>query len=141
MEKYYTVEQAANLLSLHPKTIQRYVREGKIRANKIGKSWCIAGRDLRAFAEKSDDRVFEESGAFAEKATVSSVADIPVRDQEESGRMMNLLAAALNSRSQGDEKASMHMQYLEHEDKLRITLWGDVDFMKTVFEILSAITG
>jgi excisionase family DNA binding protein len=33
--KYYTVEQIAEMLQIHPKTIQRYIREGKLRANKI----------------------------------------------------------------------------------------------------------
>ncbi|WP_432765158.1 helix-turn-helix domain-containing protein, partial [Hungatella hominis] len=31
MDKYYTVEQVAELLTMHPKTIQRYIREGKLR--------------------------------------------------------------------------------------------------------------
>ena len=35
MEKYYTVDQIAELLTLHPKTIQRYIREGKIIAKKV----------------------------------------------------------------------------------------------------------
>ena len=30
MEKYYTVEKVAEMLSMHPKTIQRYIREGKL---------------------------------------------------------------------------------------------------------------
>ena len=49
MNTHYTVEQAAELLAMHPKTIQRYIREGKLRAAKIGKGWRIAGRDLSVF--------------------------------------------------------------------------------------------
>jgi excisionase family DNA binding protein len=48
---YYTVDQIAELLHIHPKTIQRYIREGKLPASKIGKSWRVSGHDLSRFAE------------------------------------------------------------------------------------------
>jgi len=28
-EKYYTVEEISEMLKIHPKTVQRYIREGK----------------------------------------------------------------------------------------------------------------
>ena len=52
---YFTVEQVSELLSLHPKTVQRYIREGKLRATKIGKGWRIAGHDLSVFTENAPD--------------------------------------------------------------------------------------
>jgi excisionase family DNA binding protein len=42
-ETYYSVEQISQMLSIHPKTVQRYIREGKMRAAKIGKSWRVSG--------------------------------------------------------------------------------------------------
>ncbi|MBG0787603.1 MAG: helix-turn-helix domain-containing protein, partial [Anaerolineaceae bacterium] len=35
VEKYYTVEQIAEIINLHPKTIQRYIREGRLNAQKV----------------------------------------------------------------------------------------------------------
>ena len=32
---------------MHPKTIQKYIREGKLRAAKVGKSWRVTGHDIR----------------------------------------------------------------------------------------------
>ena len=37
IDNYYTVEQISGILNIHPKTIQRYIREGRLRAAKIGK--------------------------------------------------------------------------------------------------------
>lgn len=138
MEKYYTVEQVAQLLSMHPKTIQRYIREGKLRANKIGKSWCIAGHDLSVFAENRDNPN-EDTVSSREKTAMSSVIDIMVDDSEESNCIVNMLTAALNSKPQEYGISSMHTQYLGYENKLRVTLWGNVDFMKIVFEVLSNV--
>ena len=45
-ETYYSVEQISEMLHIHPKTVQRYIREGKLRAAKLGKSWRVTGHDL-----------------------------------------------------------------------------------------------
>ena len=137
MNEYYTVEQVADMLSLHPKTVQRYIREGKLRANKIGKSWNITKRDLNVFTKKEDSG--EETNS-KEKTMVSSVVDIFVDDLEDSSRIVNALTAALNCKPEEYGHTVMHTQYLEWENKLRITLWGNVCFMKDIFEILSNIT-
>ena len=52
-ETYYTVEKISKLLSIHPKTVQRYIREGKLRANKVGKGWRVSGHDLSVFMEQN----------------------------------------------------------------------------------------
>jgi len=36
MEKLYTVREAAELLSCHPKSVFRYIREGRLTAIKLG---------------------------------------------------------------------------------------------------------
>ena len=59
----YTVEQAAERLKLHPKTVLRMIREGRLKATRIGKAYRIAGDDLdavagvaRTEAREADDR-------------------------------------------------------------------------------------
>ena len=34
----FTVEQAAQRLNLHPKTVLRYIRDGQLPATRVGKS-------------------------------------------------------------------------------------------------------
>ncbi|MFT4105777.1 MAG: helix-turn-helix domain-containing protein [Lacrimispora sp.] len=139
-EKYYTVEQVSELLDIHPKTIQRYIREGKLRANKIGKSWRITGHDLSLFAENNGNRSREEVEQPQDKAIVSSVIDIQINDFDESSRIVNMLTAALNCKPQEYGRSTMHVQHLEHENKVRIALWGNLLFMKEMLEIISVVT-
>src|ERR1700742_4410878 len=47
-EEVYTVEQFAERLKLHPKTVLRFIREGRVRAVKVGKSYRILRSDLEA---------------------------------------------------------------------------------------------
>lgn len=46
----FTVETAAARLGLHPKTVLRLIREGRLRATRIGKSYRIARADFEAFS-------------------------------------------------------------------------------------------
>ena len=44
----YSVEQVAELLGLHVRTVRGYIRDGRLRAVRIGKQYRIARADLDA---------------------------------------------------------------------------------------------
>ena len=83
-EAFYTVEQVANLLQMHPKTItiQRYIREGKLSAVKFGKGWRVSGHDLSVFTESATFTEARIAAALengdAPRATASAVVDVTV---------------------------------------------------------------
>jgi excisionase family DNA binding protein len=45
-ERFLDSHQAAELLQIHPKTLQRLARKGEIRAMRIGKLWRFRASDL-----------------------------------------------------------------------------------------------
>src|ERR1700735_1598499 len=45
-----SVEQGAEVLKLHVRTVRSYVRDGRLKATRIGKQYRIALSDLEAFA-------------------------------------------------------------------------------------------
>lgn len=51
MEEFYTINQAAVALKVHPLTIRRYIREGKLKAYRAGGNIRIAVNDLRSFTQ------------------------------------------------------------------------------------------
>lgn len=137
---YYTVDQISNMLNMHPKTIQRYIREGKLRATKIGKGWRIAGHDLSTFIN-SDSYEAPTSETQSECHTIaSSVIDITVSQKEDAIRIMNTLTASLNSKPSEFGQASMQYQYIERENIVRITLWGSIRFMAIMMDTIAALT-
>ncbi len=133
-EKYFSVEQISEMLHIHPKTVQRYIREGKLNARKIGKSWRVSGHDLSLFTES------EKPGAEKQEARASAVIDIPVPDADSAVRIANALTAALNTKPPEYGVSSMHTQYIGEENVIRITLWGSIRFMEAMFGFLSAFS-
>lgn len=52
METFFTVNQAAFILRVHPLTIRRYIREGKLKAHKIAGNVRIKEAELQEFNSK-----------------------------------------------------------------------------------------
>jgi len=48
-ERFLDSREAAALLQIHPKTLQRLARKGEIRAMRIGKLWRFRTSDLDAW--------------------------------------------------------------------------------------------
>jgi excisionase family DNA binding protein len=49
--KYFTATEAAEMLGVMPRTVWQYIKEGKITARKIGRSWKITPESLKEFIE------------------------------------------------------------------------------------------
>lgn len=89
-EQLFTVEAAAVRLQLHARTILRFIREGRLRATKIGKQYRILGSDLDALAgiSPSDGRP---------AARVTAVVDVPDVDE----RLLQRMTAAMMGAAAG----------------------------------------
>lgn len=49
MEQYLTSEQVAKLLQVHPFTVLKYLKSGKIKGVKIGRVYRIKESDVESF--------------------------------------------------------------------------------------------
>lgn len=147
---YYTVDRIADMLDLHPKTVQRYIREGRLKAQKVGKSWRVNGHDLSQFLEGSpavEPAAAPASGlqSVLERAAdgikVSAVVDVPVRNSSDAIQIVNWAHAVIHARDPGHGPASLSSQYIESEHTLRLLLWGSPGFMETFLGALHESVG
>lgn len=51
-EEYYLVEDLARILPISENTVRQYLREGRIRGQKLGVLWYVSNTNLRAFLER-----------------------------------------------------------------------------------------
>ncbi len=51
-EKYYTIEEVAEMLKVVYLTVYRWIQDGKLRAYKAGKQYRIKKEDLDYFLNK-----------------------------------------------------------------------------------------
>ncbi|MCX7615345.1 MAG: helix-turn-helix domain-containing protein [Clostridiales bacterium] len=147
-QHFYTVEQVSEMLNLHPKTTRKYIREGKLRANKVGKQFRITGHDLSLFVEgnqipvpKGSDSITEHQKKSDiinhEQISVSTVVDYPGIDKDRFERISNMLIAVMNTKDAQFSKPTLSIQYIDHH-KMRILMWGTIFFTETMLSYLSA---
>jgi excisionase family DNA binding protein len=137
---YYTVEQIADMLDIHPKTIQRYIREGRLKAAKVGRSWRVNGHDLSLFVEGTKTAAPGLEIPMDPHVIASSVIDIQSVDKDNAIRIMNTLTAALNTKPTEYGQSTLQCQYIQREAMVRVTLWGDIRFMAVMMDTIIALT-
>ena len=53
--KVYTLEEIAELLHITRRTLYTYVKEGKLKAVKVGKYWRVTEKNLEEFLNKGTE--------------------------------------------------------------------------------------
>ncbi|PIT93383.1 MAG: DNA-binding protein [Candidatus Harrisonbacteria bacterium CG10_big_fil_rev_8_21_14_0_10_38_8] len=54
IEKLLTIEEIADILRVHTRTVTRYIESGRLKASKLG-VWRIKQSDLNAFLEETSN--------------------------------------------------------------------------------------
>jgi len=118
----YTVEQAAERLKLHPKTVLRMIRDGRLKAARIGKAYRIASEDLDALAGVAR----AEAREAPDRATV--IADFGDLAPELANRLASTLSAMLvSSHKARTGPVSLDTAYDPMLRRLKVVLVGAPD--------------
>lgn len=154
-DKFYTIDQIAELLGMHHKTIRKFISEGTLTASKLGKQWRISKHDLDVFMEKKNVRMDNEkleeelnveysamgegAEAITQRINVSTVVDINEVEKEEYIRISNTVIAIANCKDEEMGKSTTHVKYDERDKRLRVILWGSVKFIENMLNVIKML--
>ena len=62
-EKFFTTEQVANILQVHPFTILKFIKQGKLKGIKLGRVYRIKESEINKFLEDRMTPSAKRSGA------------------------------------------------------------------------------
>lgn len=116
-----TVDAAAAHLQVHRKTVLRYIRDGRLAAAKIGKSYRIRRVDLDAFAGAP-----ETAETVAGAARVTSIVDVPGVSPVLASKMAGAVTNSLHSGR--DQRGDVHAEVVydaEHR-QLKVIVVGAI---------------
>lgn len=134
MDHFLTIEEAAEILKLHPKTVRKKIQSGEIQASRVGRQYRISEKYLRDLGSTGGVSDKPDSGSDFE-VTISTILDVDSISREESIRLTNTIMAVMNQGAQGSRVDCI---YYESTGKFRIAIHG---MMETVPEILLMIRG
>jgi excisionase family DNA binding protein len=131
-EDLYSVDQVAELLGLHVKTVRQYVRDGRLKAVRIGKQYRIAGEDLAALTGRPAASFRPEPVRRTRHVEVSSIVEIDAVSPELFHRFLPLTAALGSG-------VRVETIYDAARGHLKIILVGDMEKNAAYFKLIAAI--
>jgi excisionase family DNA binding protein len=134
----YSVEQVADFLGLHVRTIRTYVREGRLKAVRIGKQYRIAREDLEAFTGRPVP--VAEPVRRQRHIEVSSVVQIDAISPDDANRVTNLLLASTKNGSADGQPLRVDSIYDEERGRLKVIVSGSVGTSVGLLKLITLFT-
>jgi excisionase family DNA binding protein len=137
-KQLFTVDEVAERLNLHVKTVRRFIREGRLPAKRIGKEYRITHSALDEFAGTSAG---SPNGAIARtrQILVSSIVDVDAISPEDSQRITTLTMAGLNARRGEPDFPRVDSVYDADRGRLRIMITASPTLTCDLLRIIAAL--
>lgn len=120
-DEWYSVEQVADQLGLHVRTVRNYVRDGRLGAVRIGKQYRIARADLEALTGRP-----AEPAHRARRVQVTSVVDVDGIDADAASRLAALLTGLPKGPRAGAPALHVDVVHEPEHARLKVIVVGPV---------------
>ena len=137
-QELYSVEQVAERLGLHVRTVRNYVRDGRLKAVRIGKQYRIAREHLDALTGQPAPAPWTESAPAQRHVEVSSIVQIEAIGFDAAGRVTNSLLAAAKSRPEDDDSLRVDTIYDQERARLKVILSGSIATTASLLKFFAA---
>ncbi|WP_323373637.1 helix-turn-helix domain-containing protein [Plantactinospora alkalitolerans] len=125
------MEQIAERLGLHVRTVRGYIRAGRLKAVRIGKQYRIAQADLDAFTGRP-------AGTIRPRVEVSAIVEIDDLGALAADRLSTLLVAGAQMPRDTGEPLRIQTVYDEARARFKVIILGGV---ATTADVLQTIDG
>lgn len=145
MVELLTVEELAAMVDMHPRTIRRYLREGQLKAIKVGGEWRIKREDAEVFLggtvqavrkkETIEDITAFLNGTDSEiggKMQVCAIMDCYLESADDALRVSEIFIRHMNEHDSERGQAKYQYTYMTDEKKGRYVVWGNPKFVGKV---------
>jgi excisionase family DNA binding protein len=137
-QELYSVHQVAQRLGLHVRTVRNYVRDGRLKAVRIGKQYRIAREHLEAVTEHRAAAPATEGEAPRRHVEVSSIAQIEAISFDAASRVTNALMAAARGRPEAEEPLRIDTIYDPERARLKVILTGNIATTASLLKFVAA---
>ncbi|WP_030985459.1 helix-turn-helix domain-containing protein [Streptomyces sp. NRRL S-1813] len=138
-ERFYSVEQVAERLGLHVRTIRTYVRDGRLPAVRIGKQYRIAHEDLEAFTGRPVPAPPGETAGQQRHSEVSSIVEIDAISAETADRVTTLLMGAAANPRPEDEPLRIETAYDAERARMKIIVLGGLGVTARLLDYIEGV--
>jgi excisionase family DNA binding protein len=134
----YSVEQVANLLGLHVKTVRTYVRDGRLNAVRIGKQYRISREDLEGFTGQPVPATARETARRERHVEVSCIVQVDAISPAAMSRLTTTLTASVAGEPHSPQ-VRVEAVYDEERGHLKLILLGGLDTVAYLLKITETL--
>jgi len=138
-QQLYSVEQVADLLGLHVKTVRTYVRDGRLKAVRIGKQYRIAREDLEVFTGHPVAAPARETARRQRHIEVSSIVQIDAISFDAMSRLSTMIVGSATGRPDDDQRLRIETFYDEERASLKIIVVGGLDSSAEMLKLINML--
>lgn len=132
-----SVDQVAGQLGMHVRTVRRYVRDGKLKAVRIGKQYRIAATDLAALTGQPVTAA-EAPVPRHRHVEASTVVQIDAISPEAAMRVVNGVGGAIRGRDRNtDTPLRVDTVYDEVRARLKIIITGSLATTTALLQLVA----
>jgi excisionase family DNA binding protein len=136
-QEVFSVEQVADRLGLHVRTVRGYIRTGRLKAARIGKQYRIARADLEAL----EGRRQPGSAIGAAAVEVSSIVHVDGVDRDTADRLGTLVLAAANTHRDPVQPLRLQTMYDDERARLKLVILGGPGATGDLLRLVDAVLG
>lgn len=135
----YSVDEVADQLKLHVRTVRGYIRTGRLRAVRIGKQYRIARADLDALTRASGPAPAQTGAGPA--VEVSSIVQIDGVDRAAADRLATFVLAGANTDPGPGASHPLRVQtvYDEERNRMKIVILGATADTADLLRLIDAV--
>lgn len=138
-DRLYSVEEVAEHLGLHVRTIRNYVRDGRLKAVRIGKQYRIRHEDLEALTGGPVPAPPSEMVRRHRHTEVSSIVEADAVSRETADRVTTMLTAAAAGREPGGQPLRVTTAYDEERARLKVVVLGGLAETARMLEYMEGV--
>ncbi|MGG2461323.1 helix-turn-helix domain-containing protein [Streptomyces sp. RGM 3693] len=138
-DRLYSVEQVAERLGLHARTVRNYVRDGRLPAVRIGKQYRIAHEDLETFTGRPVPAPESGPAGRQRHTEVSSIVEVEDIDPGTVDRLTSLLMAAAAGRGPGEQPLRIETVHDKDRARMKVIVLGGLADTARLFDYMEGV--
>ncbi|MFB7232802.1 helix-turn-helix domain-containing protein [Streptomyces fimicarius] len=145
----YSVGEVAELLGLHVRTVRNYVREGRLKAVRIGKQYRISkddfaaltGRPVDGTADHPADGTAPEPAPEPGHVEVSSIVQIDALGPDAAHRLSTFITASTQSARDTSDPLRVQTVYDKERTRMKIVILGGAAATADLLHMIDGLLG
>lgn len=140
----YSVGEVAERLGLHVRTVRNYVRDGRLKAVRIGKQYRISRADFEALTGLPEPEAEESAAAGVPRGRhleVSSIVQIDSVGPDAASRLSTFVTASAQSARGQAHSLRIQTVYDRERARMKIVILGNAAETADLLNLVDSVLG